>query len=164
MRIALGAEADVVSGDELGDAKKSILDKIDGSKPSEKRFIARKLSGSGVSTGTAGFVVELYPVGPAAGRAWNLTQIVVVGPDDHTAQSGVSVSWYLGDSSNIGLGQCIRPAMAAPSNYEFSKDVIWMDTNEQLFAVIYGATAGTQFTLMALARDFRQCDVYEQRI
>lgn len=162
-KVMLGGEIDVASGGELDSAKESILGKLsEGSKP-KGRFIDRRLYGSGVAPATGLFVIELYPIGPATGRIWNLTQIVTL-QDDHTAVNGVSVSWYLGDSSNVSLGQCIKPAMSVPADFEFSKDVIWHDKNEQLFGVVYGAAAGTQFVLTARERDFEQCDVIEQMI
>lgn len=164
VRISLGGEFDAVSGEEMEGHKKEILDALGGNKVKEKRFIDRRVYGSGtVPVGLTSVLIELYPVGPSVGRIWNLTQFVTL-QDDHTAQTGVSVSWYMGDSSNVSLAQCIKPAMGMPSDFEFSKDVIWQDVNEQLFAIVYGGTAGTTYTLSARARDYQQCDVVEQRI
>lgn len=163
-RIVLGGEIDVCTSEEMDGFKSDILDGIHKNKPSDKRFIDRPLSGSGVAPASGNLVVELYPQGPAVGRIWNLTALVVLGGDDHTAVTGVTVSWYIGDSSNPILGQCIKPAMTVPQGYEFSKDVVWQQPGSQLFGIVYGATAGQQIVLNAKARDFRQSDIVEQVI
>lgn len=162
-RIVLGGEIDVCTGEEMDGVKKDLLGAIEKNKPSDKRFILRPFFGSGVVPASGPLQIDLNPVGPAVGRIWNIVRLTAL-VDDHTAQTGTSVAWYKGDNVNVALSQCFEPAMAVPSTLPLSKDVEWQTIDERLFALVYGATAGTNVTLTGIARDYRSRDIIETMI
>lgn len=156
VRFALGAEADLASGDELkvmGEDIKAHFDKA-GRLVGEQRPIRRKAVGSLTSPGTAPFVIELVPQGPSVGRLWEITQVIALGSDDHTALAGVTVSWYLSDPANQDLTDVFYPGMAVVGEQHFSRGVVWQHPQVHLFGSVNGATAGQSITLIARMSDY----------
>lgn len=96
---------------------------------------------------------------PARGRIWNILKIGVFGSDPHTSISNVSVDVYAGtqvDPSSPVFTEVILSNLAVPSVTQFSKEVEWCESGEELFALFYGSgvVAGVQFTVVARVAEF----------
>ena len=156
VRFALGAEADVASGDEVNKAADRITAHFDkwGRLQGEQRPIRRTAAGAATSPGTAPFVIELVPQNPATGRLWEITQIIAVGSDDHTVLAGVTVSWYLGDPANLDITDVFYPGLPVVGEQHFSRGVVWMHPQAHLFGNVSGATAGQGILLIARISDY----------
>lgn len=154
VRFVLGGEADLATGDELKGTEDRLGARIDKCVPRDQRPLWRGAVGAGTAAAGTPLTVSLVPNAPAIGRLWNITQLIALGTDDHTAVANTTVSWYLSDPSNPDLSQVVFPAMAIPGEQHFSSKVIWAHYNEELFGVITGAGAGQSITLIARFGDY----------
>lgn len=80
---------------------------------------------------------------PPAGKLWNLLTVSITGVDDHTVAANVFVSLYVdSDPFNLGLGQCLIPAMAVPSFDSISKGTSWAHGGGEVVANVVGSGVG----------------------
>jgi hypothetical protein len=147
---ALGAEADLVSGDELRsglrDTENSILSKMPPRWKGNRMRIPQSAN-AGVAAATGTWVLDFGS--PSGGDLWWVIEVVVTGPDDRTAVAGAFATLYAGappgQNGNAlagfpAIGGLIRPGIAVPGFFPFSRDAFAVKDGENLFAVVYSPT------------------------
>lgn len=111
----------------------------------------------------------IFQGSPALGRIWNILKIGIFGPDPHTAVASVSVDVYAGnnpDPNTPTFPDVILSGQAVPSVTQFSKEVEWCSSGQQIFCLLYGAgvVAGTQFEAVARVAEYNVIDVEARHI
>lgn len=163
MKVAfnLGAEADLVSGDELRSTAKEIQDSIIKKLPRSRSLPIRQIMVGAAQTPASGPTVIILPNTPALGRVWAVTHIVITGNDDRTTVAGATAACYRGMAPVPGevpdLTGLIFPAVAAntiPLEKAYSNSTIWVHGGENVFAMVYGAAAGTSLQMNVEAMDY----------
>lgn len=166
-RVALGAEIDAVTSDEMsngldvlrGDMRKAFA------KP---RKIMRPLSqATSVLPGTGGETVTLVIGRPAAGRIWVVTRVTVLGDDDNTTAANLVAAVYVGDDSNPGLTQCVLHGQAIPFTSTQNEHAWVVHDRETLFIQVTATAdivAAEQIVANALAWEYRDSDIDSQVI
>lgn len=146
VRFALGAEADIVSGDELDDAVSGLHDAIKRhGYQREQEPIRRPISGSAIAAGsTTGDKLELIPAFPAQGRLWNILLLRGFDTTPHNTVGTESWDLYLGDPANPDVATCMDSVTGTPAKFTYSRKVFWQKPGESLFFLVFGATAGNQ--------------------
>lgn len=96
---------------------------------------------------------------PQAGRIWNILSVAVFGADDHTSVGGASCVFYSSGAPNPATGvppliDAITSPLAVPTTYWFSRQVAWCNSQEQLFALIYGGAAQATFSITATVAEY----------
>lgn len=159
VKLAVGAELDLATGDELKDATDSILGRFD------KR--AKPIYSTMVDSAT-GNGVQLYPLdlgSPPTGRMWNLRSITVVGNDPFTPPSAATkFAVFFGDApapgATMSLAQLKIAAQPIPSTYSSGSNALWVRSNESIIVVTNGAFLVTeQLVATAEIQEWRLDDV-----
>lgn len=133
VKLALGAELDLVSGDELADGLDGLESRLlGGGKRARPLYNTFPQSAPG-----AGGLLTLTIGAPPAGRIWNVLAATVVGNDDHgSVPSPVGYfAMYFGDPANVSLGQLAAVKLALPSTTLFSANALWCPAGQQVFFV-----------------------------
>jgi hypothetical protein len=158
----LGVEVDFVTGDELDKAMSGLQDSIVRRLPKSRALPIRQNMVGAAVTPASGPTVIILPNTPALGRVWAITHILLTGNDDRTTVAGATAACYRGMAPG-GTAQVpdltglIFPAVAAntiPLEKAYSNSTIWVHGGENVFAMVYGATAGTSIQLMVEAMDY----------
>lgn len=166
-KIVLGGEIDVATGDELSNGLNGLRDDMKSSLSKPKR-IMRPLSAAvqfaGITSGTS---IQVVGGRPAAGRLWVVTRVTVIGADDHSTITNAVAALYVGDSSNVGLSQCVRPGQAIPFFDTSNEHAFIVHDREDLFINVTAVTADIaagQVVFNALAWEYRDSDIDSQFI
>lgn len=149
VKLAVGAELDLATGDELKDATDTILGRFD------KR--AKPIYTTMVDSGT-GNGVTLIPLdlgSPPTGRMWNLRSITVVGADPFTPPTAANkFAVYFGDAPGAGntlsLAQLKIANQPVPSTYSSGSNALWVRSNESIIVVTNALLTATE-SLVATA-------------
>lgn len=157
-RVALGATADLVSGDEhragISDLKRYMGEQLRG-KP---KPILRPLSAADTFTLASGGTGQLILGRPAAGRVWVVTRNNIVGADDHTTVANVVAGLYIGDEQSPGLVNCVRFAQAVPQFVNFNQHAMIVHDRETLFVQITATGSVTGQVIVANATAWEYSD------
>ncbi len=110
VRLAIGAEADIASGDEVRNAVDGLRSELFGTRvpPPLHPRVPASLAGSATGTGNV-----LWFQGPAKGRVWALEALVVTTTDDHTGVVTASSS-----IAAAAAGSAFLPAGAMLSGFD----------------------------------------------
>jgi hypothetical protein len=166
-RIALGAELDIASGDELKSGLAAVRADMKGLSNNKPKRIMRPLSQaiSGLAM-NSGDVVQLVIGRPSAGRVWVLTRITVLGDDDHSVKANALAAVYIGDDSNVGLTQCVRYGTAIPFTTTENEHGYVVHDRETLFLNITATAGGIVGMVSAnvLVWEYRDIDIDTQVI
>lgn len=158
----LGSEFDMVTGDELKATAKDLQDSIIKRLPKSRTLPIRQTAvGAAVTPAAGPTVITLVPQGPAAGRIWCLTHVVITGNDDRTTVAGATFAVYRGEPP-AGFGQApnlsglLSPATGStiPLERSYSENAVWIRGGETVFAMVYGAAAGTSLQMMIDVMDY----------
>lgn len=106
--------------------------------------------------------VLAIPIYPSRGRVWNILKVVFGSvpagalPDIHTALAGVTADVYSGDTPDLGGGAVVNAIISTgvASVTNITKHVDWCASGEQLFALLYGVTAGQQIIMAARVAEY----------
>lgn len=132
----------------------------------EANTIHRTIPSSGIMPASGGLVLE-FASGPPYGAIWYPVWITVFGPDDRTAVANSSVAVYAGGEEYApSLANLLIPATTAtvlPWFYRIGKDTIPILTGDDVFAVVYGAAAGTQIGAVLRVREVRPSALAEKQ-
>lgn len=155
-RIALGAEVDAVTSDEL----KSGLDGLRGELTRSLRKvprIMRPLSASNPAVSiTTGENITLSLGSPSTGRIWVVTRVTVMGADDHTAVAAAMGAVYVGYDNGLdltdgpGLSQCVLTGTAIPFTTVLNEHAIVVHDREILMVNV-AATGALDSPIVANA-------------
>lgn len=146
MTLDLATTQEIADGFGRVDGRFDALDKCH--KP-----IYRKLSVQ-TQMPASGPAVLVIPSIPSVGRYWNLLMALVVGSDGHTAIANSAVEVYSGDAATPDMGSQIDFRQTCPASFWWSKQVIWVGSQENVFALVYGPTAGQNLTFTIRLLDF----------
>ena len=136
-RVALGAEIDAVTSDEMKSGLDAVRDEIRRSITKVPR-IMRPLSGSSTISITSGENATISLGSPSAGRIWIVTRVNVMGADDHTAVANTTAAVYVGYDNGLdisngpGLSQCVLTGLAVPFTTILNEHAIVVHDREQL--------------------------------
>lgn len=169
--LALGAEVDIASGDELarglGDLKTSLLGRED------PRPLYLPMAGSAAGEG---HILYVRIGQPPVGRLWNITAITVVGNNDVDVLSPNSPAAYValyagfmparqgvGDFGSPGLAQLKAVRLPIPSTTLFTKGAIWCHSNQELFLRTSDVVnVPDSVTAVAEVQEWREADVSQR--
>lgn len=161
-RIALGAEFDIASGQELSegmaDLKRSWRDAMRQPKP-----IYRPLAQSVAIGNMNQFDARILSLGtPNAGRIWRVPRITVLGNGDTSVLTGVSAAIYIGDDQNAALTQCVQNGQQIPFTTIENEHAFVVHSRDILFVNIFATAAavGVSVTVNALAWEYPD-DAYD---
>lgn len=165
-RIALGGTISACTTEEmhsaLGELKTSLA--TQNAKPKRiMRPLSKSVAGGAFTTGNT----VVLPVGrPSSGRIWVVTRLVCLGEDDNTTHTNMVGAVYVGDESNVGLAQCVRHGVSIPWTTTENEHAFVVHDRETLFVqfTAIGATTVSNFTVNALAWDYRDVDIDTQVI
>lgn len=159
VRIALGGEFDIASGEEMAkgfnDVKRSWRDAMRRPKPIHRPLV-KSTDASMVVPTALGQSLVLTIGRPQSGRIWNITRVMVIGDDDTTAAMNIAAALYIGDSANVGLGQCVRHGQAVPWTTTENEKAYIVHDREDLFLriVATGAATAKSFTATVTAWEY----------
>lgn len=156
IRLALGAEVDVVSSKELDAGLDSLGDKILGKQRALPIYSFRTQSDV-MPVGGGALVLDLGC--PPTGRMWNIMAVTTFGSDDATVVANAKVALYCGDASNPSLVSLKIPAMIVPSFQSVTQKVLWCLDRESLFARVTGAAVAAQVGVVVTIAEWKECDV-----
>lgn len=165
-RIALGGTISACTTDEmhsaLGELKSSLINS--NAKPKRiMRPLSKSTAGGTYSTGDK----VILPVGrPNSGRIWVVTRIVCLGEDDNSTHTNMVAALYVGDDANVGISQCVRHGVSIPWTTTENENAFVVHDRETLFVqfTATGATTVPNFTVNALAWEYRDADIDTQVI
>lgn len=166
LRIALGAEADVCTTDEMHDGLKNLRNQILSGKSTEKPIV-RPLSQSLTIGNMNQFDAKILSIGsPNAGRIWKVTRIVVLGNGDTSTLTNVFGALYIGDDQNAALTQCVQHGTQIPFTTIENESAFIVNSREKLFVNIFASAAATavSVTVNALALEYADAAVFTQVI
>jgi hypothetical protein len=93
---------------------------------------------------------------PSIGRTWNILKVGLYGSDAHTAVANVTVDVFSGyinvQQFNPSLQDCILSAQTVPSVYQFSTDVEFAASGEEVYGIAYGTGVTPGLTLQMVVR------------
>lgn len=150
--IGLGFDVMLAFGDRLDRLERVLLGMARDAKP-ERKWIRRNATAQAVAGVPT--VLDLSRGGPGPGRMWDVRAIAVIGSDDHTNLAGTTVAIYLGEPSQVGLGDVYIPGasggsgVTVPANIQFGEDQLAVIEPHHLYLVVDGAAAGQQLTAVA---------------
>lgn len=159
VKLAVGAELDLATGDELKDATDSILGRLDKRVKPIYTTMVDSATGDGV---------QLFPLdlgSPPVGRMWNLRSITVVGLDAFTAPSAAKFfAVYFGDApapgGTLSLAQLKVANQPIPSTYASGSNALWVHSNENIIVATNAAlTATERLVATAEVQEWRVDDV-----
>jgi hypothetical protein len=139
-----GVEVDILSGDEYRDGIQRLL------KGGKDRSIRTTAFASGNMPSSGSLLLNFG--GPQTGTMWVPLAVTFGGPDDHTVVANSTAAIYMGGqaSANPSLGYLLIPGNAANTIPHWvqigGKDSLYMHFGDHIYALIYGAAAGTNIT------------------
>lgn len=147
IKLALGAEMDLATGDELADSTRSILE---AQQAANQLYtpLPRINSGTGV----------VLLGSPPNGRTWNIVSLLLLGTDDHTSVAGATVALYVGNPANAPLSDCINPGQSVPMAVTFARHCHWVFPGETLYCNVTGTAS--LITVRAGVHEYRYRDVF----
>ncbi len=164
-RIALGAELDIASGQELNDGMESLRAEMRGSAKPKRIF--RPLAKAGTFSAAAAGQLGVLALGhPAAGRVWVITRLCVMGADSFTTVANVMASLAIGDAAAPSLTQTVLTGSAVPLTSTQNEHAWVVHDREELYVVLNatGVIASQQIVVTAQAWEYRDRDVEQQAI
>ena len=166
LRIALGAEADICTTDEMRDGMRGLGKEIVKGLSTQKP-IMRPLSQSITIGSMNQFDARILTVGsPAAGRTWAITRITVLGNGDTSTLTNVFGALYIGDDQNAALTQCVQNGIQIPFTTVENERAFVVHSREQFFVNIFASAAASNVavTVNALAWEYPDAAVSTQVI
>jgi hypothetical protein len=164
-RIALGAELDIASGNELDEHFKSLrADIAAGGKPKKIfRPLAKAATFSAAAAGELGILALGHP---SAGRIWVVTRLCVMGADDATTVANVTAGLYVGDTTAPALTQCVLTGESVPFTSTQNEHAWIVHDREELYVrfAASAAVASQQIVVTAQAWEYRDRDIVQQAI
>ena len=152
LNVGGGFEIDIAESGDF-DAHFGKLNKsIDGLKE-RQRPIYRKLVVQGIVPATGPLILQI-PMQAARGRIWNLTGASLIGADGHSAVTGAIGEIYTGDVSIPDPSSQVGIIATVPNFLWWSRNVVWAGTEEDVYAIVYGATAGATITFACRVLDY----------
>jgi hypothetical protein len=154
--IALGQDRHSVWA-EFGASIRDIGHKVDSLHKAvyARRPFYKTVGGSITMASATGTVIATES--PARGRTWNILKVVLTSTDGHTVLPSVVADLYAStavDPSNPVLSGLIFGGAAVPSVNHWPKEVEWCQSGEQVFGLIYGATAGQVINLSVRVAEY----------
>lgn len=152
MQLALGAELDIASGDELRHSTKRLAKLMqDGpARPNYLPMAASAIGGGGLATVVWG--------APPAGRVWNVVAVTLVGNDDHSTIGSPAgfVAMYFGDPFNPSLANAQHVKITLPSTVYPSTGALWCPAGQQVFFVTDKAlNSPDQISVSGMVAEYR---------
>lgn len=141
VNLALGAEVDIASGQEVTDEFQKLRGWFGENYHRQDRPIYRPLIGS-VASAAVGTNICYFGVSPPAQKEWHVISWALGVNDDHTAQAAMQAAMYAGDPFNPMLGTVRAPGLSIPSYNTPGDERIIVHSTEYLFFMFYGATLG----------------------
>lgn len=155
VRLALGTEVDIASGQELNDGLGALGDSLRKREQPKPLFFPRVAADFMPAAGA--LVLDLGR--PPTGRMWNIMGVTTFGADDNTTTANAKVAIYFGDIQNPTLVQLKIPALAVPIFTTVTKGVLWCADSEILFARITGAAASAPIGVVVHVAEWRERDI-----
>lgn len=90
---------------------------------------------------------------PPTGMLWNLLKLTVVGSDDRTTVAGATLASYIGDPASPSVAMLLEPSIngsPVPNTSQYSDEVIWIHSTDNLFVQVYSAAAAQSLTAVAI--------------
>jgi hypothetical protein len=170
-QLALGAEVDIATGDELRDGVADLKHTMLSEREAKPIYLTRVQSEPGT-----GHILYVIGGGPPVGRIWYLTSITVVGNNDVDVLPPTSPASYvalyagfppprqgLGDFGSPGLGQLKAVRLPIPSTTAFNAGSVWCQSNQSLFVRTSDVVnAPDSVTVIMEIQEFREKDVSQR--
>lgn len=153
-RLVIGGEMDVVSPDELHDALGDLRHSL--ARPNRVRPIRLRRTDS-VTYASYDTMADLG--GPASGRLWSVTNVAIMGSDDHTTVASTTAAVHIGDPTIPILGAVVATGQSVPYTWNFSRHTIWVHPGERLYVPVYGAANGTTLVAVATVMEYPDANV-----
>lgn len=154
--LALGAQLDIATGNELRDGVGSILSAMDNNK--SRLPIYQTLTGTAQGT----TITENVDLGsPGTGHMWNILGYSVCAQNETIVPATGSAHLYKGNPSNPSLGGLLIPNLSIYGWNTISKNAMWIQDGENLFFKLVAVTGNglTQFTGNVHVAIWKTCDV-----
>lgn len=155
VKLGVGAEVDIATGDELRDSTASILGAV--REDTEPRPIYMSRSNVDIGDGVNG-IIDLGA--PPVGSLWQLRLITLFGNDDHTVVAGMTAAMYLGNPASLSLAQLVLTGLAIPSATFIPDTCVWCQPQANVVvATSIAVPAGQQVGATVVIEEWRQRDV-----
>lgn len=139
--LGLGAEIDIASGAELGEARDSILSAFNSRKTAVPIRFSR--TQTAIADGTNRVIMSVGT--PPAGSCWQVMSISTFGTNDHDVVNGIVGALYTGGSVlTPSLANLRIPGISFPAFVALGNEVMWVNPNETLFVVTSTAPVAAQ--------------------
>lgn len=155
IKLGVGAEVDIATGDELRESTGSILGAIQAD--NEPRPIYMSRSNVDIGDGVNG-LIDLGA--PPVGSLWQLRLITLFGNDDHTVVAGLTAALYCGNPTNLSLSQLVLTGLPIPSSTFIPDTCVWCHPQANVvIATSAAVSAGQQVGATIVIEEWRQRDV-----
>lgn len=161
-RLALGAEIDIASKDEIDGARDDILDVLNKrEKPPRPNYFVQ--SAALPAPGAFSGIVEVGS--PVTGRLWNILGYSISGETDAVTSSAGKVALYIGDRPTIGiptLSQLRVAGLTVPASATFSQKTQWCPSAQSVFFNLSGLTGLIQFVANVFIAEYREDEILDR--
>lgn len=158
-RIALGAELDIASGQELGELGDDLKEFMGRDRTVRPRYFVQ----TGVGRGIVGPASLLVPVGsPPSGSIWNVLGFSICGETDIVTSSGGKAALYIGSVPSSGqpsLADLRLPNLSVPTYSDFSNRTQWCAPSQWVFFNLVAINGIIQFVANVFIAEYREEDV-----
>lgn len=170
IRIALGGEFDVASGNELDEMGRGIRDHISSATAKPKRIL-RPLSVAKTISITTGENARLSFGGPSTGRTWIVTRINCMADDDHTALANATAAVYIGNDNGLDITEgpaltlCVLTGQSIPFTTILNEHALVVHDRELLMVnVNVSNSVDANIVANALVWEYKDVDIETQYI
>lgn len=161
--LTIGGSIDIATTDEVKSIVGDSTDTLSKMFRRSNRKPVRRTIPASIQMPTTG--AGILDVGsPPSGSTWCLVDVVVTGNDDHTAVAAATAALYIGDPANVMLGTLLRPGIAIPGSWSFSKEVIFAHFGESIFVSVSGAAAATNLSAVVRVHQYIEDMIEADRI
>lgn len=161
-KMDLGAEIDVVTGDELKNGVNDIINTLG----TDTRVRAMYMSVPATSPVFTPPFTGIVEVGsPPTGRIWNVLGYTITGQDDATQAAAGTAALYIGNRPSHGgatmVSECRQPRISVPSGQAFPQQSVWCLSSQYVFFNLVALTVITQVVCMVHVAEYREEDILQ---
>lgn len=161
-QFALGAEVDIVSKDELDDARDDILDFMKRDKVVRPSYLVQ----SGAITAVGSPFSGILEIGsPPTGRLWNVLGFCLCGESDTAVSSAGSVALFIGDRPTTGIptmSQLRQAMMTVPATSTFGQKAQWCGSSQTIFFKVNALVGPAQIIGNVWVAEYRDDEILER--